>query len=131
MSAPALPVSASFPDPDPPSIVKPFVLPLAEDKSIVTAASAFAVNVALPALVELLLVPLVAVKPAIPVAANVAPEATTTTSLSEPPLPPRSVTVSVPVLTLIISLPVPPVIISSPALPVIVSTSAPPIIVST
>ena len=131
MSAPALPVSASFPDPDPPSIVKPFVLPLAEDKSIVTAASAFAVNVALPALVELLLVPLVAVKPAKLSAVTVAPEAITKTSLSEPPLPPRSTMSSVPLSTVIISLPEPPVIISSPAPPVIVSTSAPPIIVST
>ena len=105
MSTPSPPVSVKAPAPAlPPLIVEP---------------AEAAVNVALPASVELFSVALVAVKLIIPVAVKVAPAATTTTSLSEPPAPPRSRTVSVPVLTVIISLPAPPVIISLPALPLI------------
>ena len=121
----------SFPVPEPPSSVNPFESDFAPETSIVTAASAFAVNVAFPAPVDLFVVTFVAVKPAIPVAANVAPASITTTSSSSPPAPPRSKTVSVPTSTVIISFPAPPVIMSLPAPPAIVSTSPPPVIVST
>ena len=120
----------SSPEPVPPTIVNPFEDPFAEETSIVTAAFAFAVSVAFPASVESLLVELVAAKPAIPVAVNVAPASITTTSDSFPAAPPKSKTVSVPASTVIISLPAPAVIISLPAPPEIVSTALPPVIIS-
>ena len=80
---------------------------------------------------ELFWVAEVAVNPFIPVAFKVAPESTTTTSLSEPEEPPKSVTVSDPESTVIISSPSPPVMISDPAPPEIVSIPAFPTIVST
>ena len=69
-------------------------------------------------------------KPLIPVAFNVAPESTTTTSLSDPEEPPKSVTISDPESIVIISSPSPPVMMSDPAPPVIVSTPAFPTMVS-
>ena len=80
-----------------------------------------------------------AVKPRIPDAFAVADALTTKTSVSVPPLPPRSTIVSVPESTLKVSLPAfpvmeslaaPPVRVSSPPLPIIVSASSPPAITS-
>ncbi len=91
-----------------------------------------AVSVAVPEL----LVPDVAVNELIFVAFAVAPELTTSTSLSVPKsaivsVPESTLNVSFPALPVRLSLPAPPVIISLPPFPVIISAPLPPFSVST
>ena len=115
-----------------------FELPVASETSIVLPPPSLAFKTALLAFVELFCVVDFAVNPIIFVAFTEAPELTINTSSSEPD-PPKSVTVSVPEVTLNVSSPVPPVTLSSPAppsntssapLPSIMSLPDPPVIIS-